>query len=155
MKKIPFRIVVLVSLCAISASMAFSGLPGDEIWFKGATVAAIEQNLAIGLSTHNAGLRASASQVVRDLKALLPNQEFSLLVIPLMGIVKDGSADIQVRMIGALALHDLRSAKGDFAIERLARFESNPRLKNLCTWLTYERLSQRENVASPISLPLN
>jgi len=151
MKNIPSRTVALLFLCAVATTAAFSGSAGDEMRFKGATVAAIEQNLAIGLSTDNAGIRASASQVVRDLKVLLPDQDFSLLVIPLMGIVKDQSADIRVRMIGALALHDLHSAKGDFAIQQLARFENNQRLKHLCTWLAYERLPHKEVYASPTS----
>jgi len=155
MKNILFRTAVVLSLYGMGSTTAFSGSAGDEMRFKGATVAAIEENLAIGLSTDNEGLQASASQVVRDLKGLLPDQDFSLLVIPLMRIVKNESADIQVRMIGTLALYDLRSAKGDFTIQRLAKFESNQRLKNLCTWLTYERLSHKEDYATSTTSPVN
>ena len=136
------RSIVILFFCSLGVATGFAGQRSNEVKFKGATVAAIEENLAIGLSTGNAGLQASASQVVRNLKALLPEQDFSLLVIPLMRIVKDANADIQVRMIGALALHDLQSARGDFAILRAARFETNERLRRLCTWLAYEQISR-------------
>lgn len=126
----------------VSTSASFSANKTDEVWFKGATVNVIERSLAMALKTPSPGMQASASQVVRDLRALLPDQDFSLLVIPLMAIVKDEETDTPVRMVAALALHDLNSGKGDYAIQRTARFTKNERLKHLCTWLTYERLQK-------------
>jgi hypothetical protein len=124
----------------VFTSSTLGGSKTDEVWFRGSTVDVIERSLAMALRTPSPGMRASASQVIRDLKLLLPEQEFSLLVIPLMAIVKDEDADVSVRMVAALALHDLGSAKGDFAIQRVAQFTKNERMKHHCLWLTYERV---------------
>ena len=100
----------------------------------------------MALRTPSPGMQASASQVVRDLKVLLPEQEFSLLIIPLMAIVKNEDAEVPVRMVAALALYDLQSAKGDFTIQRVAQFTKNERMKHLCTWLTYDRMQKNSSV---------
>lgn len=142
---IPSAIMIAAALAAF-LSPSFGSTKSGEVWFKGAPVDAIEQNLAIALNTPSPGMQASASQVVRDLKVLLPDQGFSQLIIPLMGIVKNEDADVAARMVAALALHDLQSAKGDFAIERVAQFTRNERIKHLCTWLTYDRVQKNPSV---------
>lgn len=131
--------IVIAVLIPVFAAVSFGANKSDEIWFKGATVDAMERSLAMALRTPSPGMQASASQVIRDLRVLLPSQDFSLLIIPLMAIVKDEEADASVRMVAALALHDLKSGKGDFTIQQLARFTKNERLKHLCTWLSLER----------------
>ena len=134
--------VVLAVFVPVFTSVSLGASNNDEVWFKGATVDAIERSLAMALRTPSPGMQASASQVIRDLRTLLPGQDFSLLIIPLMAIVKDEDADAPVRMVAALALHDLNSGKGDFTIQQIARFTKNDRLKHLCTWLTYERVQK-------------
>ncbi len=141
MKRFTIQSVAITVIAMMAfTSTALSSKKGDQERFKGTPVSLIEQNLAIALQMPSPGIQASASQVVRDLKALLPEHEFSGLVIPLMAIVKDEDADIATRMVSALALHELQSAKGDFAIERVALFTANERMKHLCMWLTYEKL---------------
>ena len=143
MKRITIQSVSIVAIAMMAfSSPALSSKKGDEVWFKGASINAIEENLAIALQAPSPGMQASASQVVRDLKALLPDQDFSGLTIPLMAIVKDEEAEVAVRMVAALALHDLQSAKGDFAIQRVAQFTRNERMRHLCTWLTYDRMQK-------------
>ena len=142
MKPSTVSISAILSLVVI-VTTANGATKTDEVWFKGSTVDAIEKSLAMALRTPSPGMQASASQVVRDLKVLLPDQDFSLLIIPLMAIVKNEDAEAPVRMVAALALHDLKSGKGDFAIQQMARFTSNERLKHLCSWLTYERRQQK------------
>jgi hypothetical protein len=140
-------VVCVAVLLALSAT-AFAGK--KDMYFKGTSVDIIEQNLAIALKTPSPGMQASAAQVVRDLKTLLPDQQFGQLVIPLMTIVKDEDADGAVRTLAALALHELKSARGDFAIERVALFTSNERLRHLCGWLAIERMS-KQPAATPAS----
>lgn len=135
-------ISILAALLLVAAITATAATKTDEVWFKGSTVDAIEKSLAMALRTPSPGMQASASQVVRDLRVLLPDQDFSLLIIPLMAIVKNEDAEASIRMVAALALHDLKSGKGDFAIQQMARFTRSERLKHLCSWLTYERLQQ-------------
>jgi hypothetical protein len=133
------RSIAVIALVVAGMIPATAATKSDEVWFKGSTVDLIEKSLAMALRTPSPGMQASASQVIRDLKVLLPGQEFSLLIIPLMAIVKDENAETPVRMVAALALHDLRSGKGDFAIQQTARYAKSERLRHLCTWLTYER----------------
>jgi len=100
----------------------------------------IEQNLKVALETPVAGIQASAAQTVRDLKAEVPEYEFASLVIPLMRIVKNAEAECGPRVLAALALHELNSDMGDFAIERVGQFTEDGRLKHVCTWLSFDRL---------------
>jgi hypothetical protein len=154
MKRAAIRLLSVFSLTILVFAFSYSAGKTDEVWFKGSTVDAIERSLSMALRTPSSGMQASASQVLRDLKVLLPDQEFSLLVIPLMGIVKDEDADVAVRMVAALALHDLQSGKGDFAIQRVAQFTKNERMKHLCSWLTFERI-QKSPSAPKTSAMLN
>lgn len=148
MKRVTIQSVAIVVIAMMAFTLpALGSKKGDEVWFKGASIHAIEENLAIALQTPSPGMQASASQVVRDLKALLPDQEFSRLTIPLMAIVKDEDAEVAVRMVAALALYDLQSSKGDFAIQRVAQFTKNERMKHLCTWLTFDRMQKTSPAA--------
>jgi hypothetical protein len=104
----------------------------------------IEQNLIIGLESNIPSLQASAALVLRHVKEIAPQYEFSLSVIPLMGLVRTESYDATVRMAAALALHELRSTRGDFALARIARFEENPRVKKLLEAMAYERGLQND-----------
>lgn len=137
------------------ASSALSAKNTDDAWFKGTAVDLIERNLAAALTMRSDGVQASASQVVRDLKALLPDQEFTPVVIPLMSIVKNEDGDVGVRMVAALALYDLKSARGDFALSQMARFSKNDRIQHLCLWLTYERNRQQSRTGTTSALLTN
>jgi hypothetical protein len=149
MKQVAVRFVAGLSIAVIVfASSTLGAAKIDEVWFRGSTVDVIEKSLAMALRTPSPGMQASASQVIRDLKLLLPDQDFSLLIIPLMGIVKDEDAEVSVRMVAALALHDLQSGKGDFAIQRVAQFTKNERMKHHCLWLTYERVMKSPSVSN-------
>lgn len=101
-----------------------------------------ERNLVRALESNSPGLQASAAQVIRNLKRQRPTYKFSECVIPLMRIVKDESRETGVRIVAALALHELRTARGDFAISRKAAVSKDPRIKRLCTWLTYARMNK-------------
>jgi hypothetical protein len=96
----------------------------------------IEKSLRCALESENFGLQTSASQVIRDVKSLVPRYEFSSLVIPLMRIVKDEAAQPANRILAVLALHDLGSERGDFAIKRVGKFADVGQLKHLCMALT-------------------
>jgi hypothetical protein len=56
-----------------------------------------------------------------------------------MGLVRTKSNDASVRVAAALALHELKSTRGDFALARIARFEENPRVKKLLVAMAFER----------------
>ena len=107
--------------------------------FISATVEQSELSLRTALEAPSPGLQLTAANTTHQLKELLPQREFSSLVIPLMRIVKDEQAETSARIVAAIALDGLHSAKGDFAISRTAEFSDNPRVKNTCAWLAYYR----------------
>ncbi|HEY6952841.1 MAG TPA: hypothetical protein VI758_10565 [Bacteroidota bacterium] len=99
----------------------------------------IEKNLVIGLESNIPTLQASAALVLKEVKGFAPQYDFSQCIIPLMRLVKDDAYDVTVRLAAGLALHELKSARGDFAIARTAKFEDNQRIKRLFTAMAYER----------------
>lgn len=103
-----------------------------------------EESLVVALESNSPGKQASAAQTVRELKGLLPDRSFGRLVIPLMRIVKDESADVPARILAALALSELHSDMGDFAIKGVAKFTDNKRLGHLCTALTLKRIEENQ-----------
>ncbi len=104
------------------------------------------KHIAKALESGNGSEQAAAAQTVRDLHATYPDRAYTPLVIPLMRVMKNTDADIPVRMLAALALHELRSERGDFAIRRVGEFTSDSRLKKLCASLNAERVKQ-DNLA--------
>lgn len=111
--------------------------------FTNATIEHTEQTMVQGLAYSNPYMTAAIAITVRDLKGLYPNQEFASLVIPLMGALKDEDAPVFSRTAAATALHELRSARGDYAIEEMTFLGSSERVKNVCMWLKYYRLIEK------------
>ena len=117
--------------------------------FIHATVEQTEASLTKALESGSPGLQVSAAATVRELKAMLPDRPFSGLVIPLMAIVKNEDADRSARIVAAIALHELRSSKGDYAIKTMAHFTSDERVAYICSWLSYDRMKEENpNLAS-------
>lgn len=134
----------LVAACLLTALPAFAA--GDDDYVASlsqAKIQTIEVNIVNALTSGIPGMQADASQVIRDMKALRPEQRFSACVVPLMAIVKDEQTDAATRVLAAFALDQLESAKGDFAITRTALFTDSPSVKHVCTWLAYERKTGR------------
>jgi hypothetical protein len=98
-----------------------------------------KKSLVTALESESPGLQATAAQTVRELKAMLPEESFSLLVIPLMGIVKNGDAQVEARILAALALSDLHSDRGDFAIKMEAKHCESCRLGYILGALAVQR----------------
>ena len=137
MKSVLVLLVAVGLMVFTSAWAKDSAVPAAR--FTKATVDQTEKSLVLALESNSVGLRTSAAQTVRDLKVLMPERSFSRLVIPLMRIVKDQDTDGCSRVIAAIALHELRSAVGDFAISREAKFADCPKMRRICNWLTHYR----------------
>jgi len=113
--------------------------------FNPANAARLEQSkqsLVMALESSSPGLQATAAQTVRELKSLVPDDPFTCMIIPLMRIVKDEDAAVEARILAALALHELNSEKGDFAIKGEAKHSGVSRFKYICAALTAERAKQ-------------
>jgi hypothetical protein len=135
-----FTILIATIILAWTSVHAAGDTYSNDPRFTDEKLQAIEQSLQQALENGGSGLQASAAQVVRDVKALVPRYEFSCLVIPLMRIVKDESAQPASRILAALALHELESERGDFAIKRVGEFTAARQVKRVCVSLTHERM---------------
>jgi hypothetical protein len=132
----------LVAGGLLGTAPAFAGESDDYIGsLPQQKIDLIEQNIVNALQSDVPGMQADAAQLVRDLKGLRPEQSFSSCVIPLMALLKDEQGDSGARILAALALDQLESQTGDFAISRMASFTDDTRLKYVCGWLAYERKS--------------
>jgi len=130
---------MLLVACVWGGMFASESSTSTEVVLTQEKLELIEQNLIIGLESNIPSLQASAALVMRQVRSIATQYEFSLSVIPLMRLVRTETNDATVRMAAAIALHELNSARGDFAIARIAKFEENPRVKKLLQAMTYER----------------
>lgn len=110
------RFAVLGVMVAIMCGSGMAAnVYSDDPRFTDQRLKAIELNLLMALESGNYGMQASAAQVVRQVKALVPTYEFHTLVIPLMRITNDEKTQPETnRIVAALALHDL---VGDSVVE--------------------------------------
>jgi len=155
MKKI---LVLAAGVSILTAGVASAqDLSGPA--FNPANAVRLEQSkksLVMALESSSPGLQSSAAQTVRELKTLIPDDPFTCMVIPLMRIVKDEDAAVEARILAALALHELNSAKGDFAIKGEAKYSDVSRFQYICAALTAERAKevqlarQTESASSPV-----
>lgn len=144
---------VLLAMAGGAGTAQAADPDGLRAWMTNEKLALIERSLVIALETPCCGAQASAAQTVRDLKALLPEVDLDGTVIPLMRLVKDEDAAMPSRVMAALALHELRDGRGDYAIAGMARFSGDERLQRTCKWLMYERaLESRPRSADEPSL---
>jgi len=112
----------------------------------------IEQNIVNALQSEIPGMQADAAQLVRDLTSTRPDQSFSSCVVPLMSLLKNEEGDSGVRILAALALDQLDSPKGHFAVARTASYTSDTRLQYVCSWLAYERKTGKHPGEKSIAL---
>lgn len=140
---------IVAALCLVAGGMlctapAFARESDDYIGsLPQQRIDLIEQNIVNALQSDVPGMQADAAQLVRDLRSLRPEQSLAGCVIPLMAIVKNEQTESGARILAALALDQLESPMGHFAISRMASFTSDPKLKHVCSWLTYERKTGR------------
>ncbi len=98
----------------------------------------IEQNLIAGLrDTDHPGLQESSGQLLLELQRSVPAFDYSDALFPLMTIVKDENEPSAARIYAALALHNLKSARGDYAIEMTAKMTDDTRVQKVCTDIEY------------------
>lgn len=120
-----------------------SALAGNDNGYVGSLpqekINVIQENIVTALQSDIPGMQADAAQLVRDLSGARPDQPFSSCVIPLMALLKNEQAECGARILAALALDQLDTPMGHYAIERTVSFTSDAKLKYVCGWLAYER----------------
>jgi len=101
----------------------------------------IEENLVRDLESTSIGVCIGGAQTAREMKMHVPDYDFSRIIIPLMRIVKDENADRAARIIAALALNDLHSERGDFAISREGEMSKDEIFRSFCANLARVRMA--------------
>jgi hypothetical protein len=134
-------IAVLLALLALIAMTVYAQEPVNPVApFQNATIEQTEKSIIKALESESPGLQTSAALTVRELKVLMPERSFSCFVIPLMRLVKCEEGERCPRMVAAIALHELHSAIGDYAIAQQAKCTNCPCLKRTCNWLAYYQI---------------
>ncbi len=136
--------IVLAGAVSVQAQQSALHSP----YFTADKIHQFETNLIVALNSGIPGMQSSAAQTLRELRLYNPDYDYSRSIIPLMRIVKSEGADTPARLCAVLALFDLRSDRGDYAITMTAKFSDNARVKTLCTWLSYVRQLGDANVSS-------
>lgn len=129
---LPIALIACVGRAQTSSDVPFN--PHNAV-----RLAQTKESLVRALESASPGLQATAAQTVRELKAMLPDEPFSELIIPLMRVVKDPDAVVESRIMCALALHEIHSERGDFAIKGEAIYAENARFQYICAALTAEK----------------
>jgi len=93
-----------------------------------------ETNLLIALHSDNYGLRASAAQILGDLKC-------DEAVIPLMRILHT-SSDENMRVLAAFSLYKIQNPIGLFAVQQAIRFDNSSWVRKMCANYYYDTLRQ-------------
>lgn len=99
----------------------------------------IEENLVRDLESTMPGVVIGGVQTVREMKKAVPAHDFAKLIIPLMRIVKDENSDRAARILSALALDEINSERGNFAIAREGEMAKDEVFKSLCANLAKAR----------------
>ncbi len=97
-----------------------------------------EAVLVDALKTKPPAVQRGILQHIRFLEWAYPDEEFGSFLEPLSTLLKDEHADLQARMLAALALEALHSASGDAAIKEVAGESTESCLQQLCSGLIVE-----------------
>ena len=135
--------LLAIAAAPVAAQTDSTSLPSLDQPLTKEKLALIEENLLRALESKSVGIWIGGAQVVRELKLKSPEYDFSKLIIPLMRILKDKQADRAARIMAALALYDINSERGNFAIERESQFDDDALFKTVCVNLTETRAAKK------------
>lgn len=95
--------------------------------------ATVVKNLINNMKSDNRGVLESSAFMLGELKA----QD---AVIPLLAMLHS-APDESSRIIAALSLSKIGSARGQFAVRQAVRFDESPRVRVVCAWFAnqYEK----------------
>ncbi len=81
----------------------------------------IEENLLQGVTSSNVGLQTSSAYFLGELKS-------DRAIIPLMSLVRTGNSE-EAKIIAAVSLYKIESARGMYLIKQLSKREENEMVK--------------------------
>lgn len=133
------KLLLLLILGCMSTCVMLATEPKHSKSLTQAHLSVIEGELVAALESDIPGLQISAARTMRQLHEQAPWYEWNSSIIPLMHIVNREEHDSQARVSAAIALHELRSSRGDFAIQRMGQFAANPKVQRVCFMLCRAR----------------
>lgn len=98
----------------------------------------IEENLLVGLSSENQGLKLSSAYFLGEIKS-------DKAIIPLMNLFHN-SKEFCARQVAALALFKIDSKRGMYAIKQAIQFDENPQTRKICSILYNQHLLRKQNI---------
>lgn len=122
-----FLALVLIPIATISA--------GDSN--KDKKSAAVD-NLTVGITSDNSGLRTSSANVLTNLitDAYLEDSDARKAMIPLLVMLEKGKTDCE-RIAAAVALYKLGNGIGIYRLRGVALFDDNEKVSKVCKNLYY------------------
>jgi len=113
------RLTFIFALILLFCTSIFATNLDNEAKYK-----QIEDNLLVGLTTDNIGLRVSAAYFLGEMKS-------DRAIIPLMKMLKSSSTE-EERLIAALSLAKIKSEKGMFAVKQRIKYDDSERVQRMC-----------------------
>lgn len=125
-------IVVFLTLVLIPLATITAGDLNKEK--KSAAV----DNLTVGITSDNNGLRTSAANVLSNLitDAYLEDSDARKAMIPLLEMLDKGKTDCE-RIAAAVALYKLGNSIGIYRLRGVALFDDNEKVSKVCKNLYY------------------
>lgn len=102
--------------------------------------------LVKALEANSVSLNSTASQTIRELEQIFPDEPFEEFIEPLGKIITDEHAETESRILSALALDGLHSDSGDKVIFEVAKTTSNNSIKAICEALAVESFKAEEEM---------
>lgn len=103
-----------------------------------------QEMLIKSLESGNPKMIASAAQTLRELEQIFPNENFDLMLNPLIKIVKDEKGETASRILSLFALESFHSDIGDAAIKDLQNSTSNKTLLEICNAMFIKDITVEE-----------
>jgi len=123
---------------------AFAGVKKKKVE-KTINAQAIVDNLKVGLTSDNYGLKVSSAYVLGQLVCcdVITSDDASDAIIPLLKILKDDNPD-EARIVAALALYHLNSDRGAMIYEFAAKNDDSERFCKFCDLLYHEYIQNNK-----------
>lgn len=99
---------------------------------------AVVDNLTVGITSDNSGLRTSSANVLTNLitNAYLEDSDARKAMIPLLEMLDKGKTDCE-RIAAAVALYKLGNGIGIYRLRGVALFDDNEKVSTVCKNLYY------------------
>jgi hypothetical protein len=146
-RNIPVLLILALTLVSPASAQDEKAVPVSTVKpveFTEEKISLIEDNLVRDLESPIVGIVIGGAQTVREMKKAVPAHDFSKLIIPLMRIVKDEGADRAARILSALALDEIDSERGNFAIAQEGQMAKDDIFKSLCANLASARKTAKK-----------